>query len=478
MNKSQLRLLTAEAADGSIPVGEYRARRRELIDNIVAGTESIERVQSVWAIRENTEPGEDEVTTLNSRHGGISSEPEAPRFSLPFPVLLGAASLFCIAVLVVLLWPADAPEPLALAPPTVPAAEEISPARGLVERFVARRDFAPSAIKNFQTDWDKLTAEQREAARRELWFGSLVRAIRDEVKTQKALAGLASGESAITRARDAFALGEWLGVSDQLPSVDDIASSKPVAVDSQSRITQADNPSEVAPTAAGQTQVESSPTVASPENNTAAPAQVTTSPPSTQPTGRQWLAAQDDSHLTLQIFAVNNLNRVEQLIGAHSALDVHVLATEVAMPRYRVFHGVFRDEAQARQAYSALPADILGASHGAIVKSFSVVREDLRAQPTTAKPTASNDSADTYAVQVFATGKRANAQALIQAFPALNLKLREIAGDAAPYRVVYGQFVSADLARTAASKLPKTLLSRIGTPLPKLISSLGTAARP
>lgn len=466
MNKSQLRLLAAQAADGSMPAGEYRARRRELIDNIVAGTESIERVPPVWPTRENTNTGDDEVTTLNKRNGGISFDSETPRFSLPLPVLLGAGSLFCIAVLVMLLWPNKSPESVAQAPPRVPVVpitEAISPARGLIESFVARRDFAPEAINNFQTNWDKLTLEQRAAARGELWFESLIRAVRDEVKTQKALARLASGESAITRARAAFALGQWIGISDQLPNIDDIESPKPVAVGSHPRVTEPHTPDN--PSAAGPLQVESS-----------APA--TTARPSTQPTGRQWLAAQDDSHLTLQIFAVNNLNRIEQLISAHPDLDIHVLASEGAAPRYRVFHGVFRDEAQARQAYTALPADILGASQGAIVKSFSVVHEDLQAHVTAPKAVVSKDSTETYAVQVFATGNRANAQALIQAFPALSLTLRNITGDTAPFRVIYGQFASADLARSAASQLPQTLLSRIGTPLPKAFSSLGTAARP
>jgi septal ring-binding cell division protein DamX len=190
------------------------------------------------------------------------------------------------------------------------------------------------------------------------------------------------------------------------------------------------------------------------------------------------LAAQDNSHLTLQIFAVNNLDRVEQLIGAHPGLDVHVLATEGAVPRYRVFHGVFRSEEQARKAYTALPADILTASNGAIVKSFSVVHDDLRATRVATESTGAGNDPEAYAVQVFATGNRANAQALIRAFPALKLKLRKIAGDAAPFRVVYGQFESADLARSAASQLPQTLLSRVGTPLPKSMGSLGTAAQP
>jgi septal ring-binding cell division protein DamX len=206
-------------------------------------------------------------------------------------------------------------------------------------------------------------------------------------------------------------------------------------------------------------------------------------------TGRQWLAAQADEHLTLQIFAVNQLDRIEQLITSHPNLDVHVLATEGGAPRYRIFHGVFTDEASAREAYAAMPASITSASHGAIVKSFSAVREDLRTQaptvaaaptttPAAARQTTAPGTDNAFTVQVFATSNRDNAKALMSAFPDLQLKLHEFPGGSAPWRVIYGRFGSAEDARTAASTLPQDFLARIGKPLPKSFGANGTLVSP
>jgi septal ring-binding cell division protein DamX len=473
MNKSQVRLLAAEMANGQIPSGEYRARRRELIDHIVAGTETINRAEPI--AHASVAEDDEEKTTLNQRSkSDTSPTTPAKRFALPLPMLLVAGAVLSVALLLVLLWPDDAPQPVAtLAPPSVPQAEKISPSRALAESFVARRDFSADAIATFSHDWQQIDTAERDRAHSELWFSSLIRALRDEVKTQKALASLAGGHDALERAKAAFALGEFLGVSDRLPRIDNIS-------------TASATPAEV-PTAAAMRKDPAPPAAIppDPQGESTVPAQsLTAAVPqlgATTLTGRQWLAAQEDGRLTLQIFAVNNLDQVEQLITTHPSLSVHVLATEGAVPRYRVFHGVFADEASARQAYASLPVGITKASHGAIVKSFSVVRDDLRSQtvPPTAAATSAQSDTDTYALQIFATGNRDSAQALVQAFPALKLQLRELSGDATPYRVVYGDYSSAAQARSAAAVLPQGLLTRIGgAPLPKPVSALGTLTPP
>ena len=474
MNKSQVRLLAAEMANGQIPAGEYRARRRELIDEIVAGTETINRAEPI--AHASAVEDDEEKTTLNQHGKSDTSSPgivPAKRFTLPLPMLLAAGAVLGVAVLLVLMWPDDAPQPVAtIAPPSVPQAEKISPSRALAESFVARRDFSADAIATFSHGWQQLDIAERDRAPSELWFSSLIRALRDEVKTQKALASLGSGNGALERAKAVFALGEFLGVSDRLPRIDNISTVSAAPVE----VSAAAMPTDPAPPIEVPTGIQRESTVPSQSLTAAVPRLGATSL-----TGRQWLAAQEDGQLTLQIFAVNNLDRVEQLIATHPSLSVYVLATEGAVPRYRIFHGVFADEASARQAYASLPVDISKASHGAIVKSFSVVRDDLRSQTTsstTAPPSAQSDT-DTFALQIFATGNRDSAQALVRAFPTLKLQMRELSGDAAPYRVVYGDYASAAQARSAAAVLPQKLLTRIGgAPLPKPVSALGTVAQP
>jgi hypothetical protein len=124
--------------------------------------------------------------------------------------MLGAASVMCVAIVAaLLLWPAgDPPRPPPVPTPSVPSAG-LSPARGLVECFVARRNFAVDSLAGFEARWEELTPAERDEARASLWFGGLVRALRDEMKTQKALAGLAGGEAALARA------GRLLGLTDE-----------------------------------------------------------------------------------------------------------------------------------------------------------------------------------------------------------------------------------------------------------------------
>lgn len=449
MNKSQLRRLAAAYAEGRMSAAEYRARRRELIDAVVAGRIPIQR---------ETPP-----TSPDS----LMTTPPFPAGGVPWHLVLGGASAMCLLLLAWLLWPAgEAP------PPPAPVVEvrppEVPRSRSVVESFLARRDFSAPAIEQLESEWAALDATEREQARDALWFLALVRALRDEVKTQKALAGLAGGEAAIGRARRIVALGERLGVAEQLPGLDGLDGSAfaAPAAGPEPRTDTVRAPAEppVAPVAAA----------------TSAPAELPTPAPAPAatpgaPTGRQWLAARTDAELTLQIFAVNSLDRVEQIMAAHPELDLHILATDGAAPRYRVFHGVFTGEAQARAAFDALPRDVSRAAGGAIVKSFAAVREDLSggaAQATAPSQAALSDG--DYTLQLFASESRANAEALVGAFPALDLELRALTGDAAPYRVIFGRFPSPEAAKRAAVALPPDLLSRIGTPLTKSVSETGT----
>ena len=288
-----------------------------------------------------------------------------------------------------------------------------------------------------------------------------MRALRDEIKTQKALAGLAGGDAARERMRRILEFGGKLGVADRLPKLEEVAAAPATATPV---------PGQQPPPAGGTPAPESPGQVDSQAESSPAPQPAPADPPLT---GRQWLAAQNDGDLTLQIFAVNRLERVEQLIAAHPDLSVHILASAGASPRYRVFHGVFPDEAAARAAFDGLPADVSEAAGGAIVKSFAAVREDLETAVVPAAGVPAAPPADGYTLQLFASGNRGNAEALVSAFPALALRLHHLDGDPSPFRVIYGHFQSQEEARTAAATLPQSLLGRIGKPLPKAVAETG-----
>lgn len=466
MNKSQLRKLAAEFADGRVPAGEYHARRRELIDAIVRGDIAIVR----------------EVPPVPQ----LAAQPaisQPARREVPLPLILAGASVLCVVLLAWLLWPAE-PEPEPEPPPLI-LAPAVPRSRTLVESFLALRDFSDTAITQFESEWLELPAAERSAARSQLWFGSLVRVLRDEVKTQKALAGLSDGNAAMVRARRVIELAQRLEVAEQLPPLGDTPHDTASAATPEPQAPPTTAQAPVAATPQSPTPALQAPlpgTDATPPA-TAQPAPTVPSVPagaapdaSTQPTGRQWLAARADDELTLQIFAVNSLDRVEKLLSRHPGLGLHILATDGGTPRYRVFHGVFADTNAARAAFAALPADVATAAGGAIVKSFAVVREDLQDRaPPTSGASVPGAAAGGFTLQVFASASRSNAQTLVDAFPSLGLELRELAGDAAPYRVVYGRFGSAREA--AAATLPPALLARIGKPLAKPVDETGISRR-
>ncbi len=473
VNKSQLRRLAADFADGRLPPDEYRRRRRELIDAIVDGQQPIRREKPSASAA--VPPERDPATSVG---GGAS---------VPWPLVLGTAAGVCVLALVWLLWPSAEPEPVA-APPSAaapPAAAKLPRSRTLVESFLALRDFSAPSIAGFREEWDALAEVERSDARDTLWFRSLVRALRDEIKTQKALAGLAGGEAAMARAREVWALGEHLDVAEELPTVDlEIGEAPADAAQPPSDAAASAAGAPAAPLATAGDAEAGMPVTPTPPVDTGTAgggrqvAAVAPVAPERAPTGREWLDAQADDGLTLQLFAVNRLDRVEQLMTAHAELPLQIVATDGAEPRYRVFHGVYATPDDARAAFDRLPPQVSAAAGGAIVKSFAAVREDLsaRADSVPAAPLSPQAGNDGYTLQLFASGNRDNAQALVDAFPDLSLRLHRLPGDDSPYRVVYGRFGTPDDARAAASGLPGNLLSRIGgKPLPKAMHDTGVA---
>ena len=185
MNKSQLRKLAVRRAQDGLTAEEYLRRRHQLIDQIIRGELAIER--------EVPPPRPVPVTDGTAAPGLTPDSTDGGPRNMPLHYYFAAAATICVLILIWALWPgADRPATPPSVPP--PPVQKISAARTLVESFLALRDFSETAVTAFEESWQQLDGPDREQARHALWFRSLSRSIRDEVKTQRALAQLDASE--------------------------------------------------------------------------------------------------------------------------------------------------------------------------------------------------------------------------------------------------------------------------------------------
>ncbi len=459
MNKSQLRKLALRRAQGGLNLEEYHKRRRALIDEIVNGTQPIER--------EIPAPRPAPVAHSDTESTSAADGQYADKCSRSFPLHYYFATGATVSILILIwaLWPV-ADKPLPAPAPPVPPVQQISAARTLVESFLALRDYSEVSVGEFEDNWQRLDPRDRENARNELWFRSLSRSIRDEVKTQRALAQLAASGDSAARIERLYRLARTLEITHQLPSRTQAPSPAPPAA------TESTGPETTAP-------VQQNAGQPNPEQETlqdrAAPDTLPTPAGSDTATAREWLAMQPDEAFSLQIFAVNKLLRVEQLMAQHPDLAFQILATDGAVPRFRVYFGSYADRRQAEQAFAGLAENVKKAAGKALIKSFAEIRTQLAGSTQSSDDTqaAPGAPAAKFTLQLFASDNRGNALALTRQFSRLGLKLHEMSGTGAAYRVVYGRFSSTGQARQAGAQLPKELRDRIGTPLVKSLADLG-----
>lgn len=359
----------------------------------------------------------------------VSSTIERRIRTAPLPLIIGACVVIAIIWLLFAARQPDTPVAEVQNAPDSPTGLRVMAAKGLVEEFLTTRDWSGESLARFRDHWNALTPNEQAQARAAPWFRRLAEALREEINAHKALAEFDGSGLSTTTGRRLEGFGEFLGIDAEIPEV-------PIA----DRL--------VAETA--------------PE-------------PGVQ-TSSQWLAAQADDHYTLQLFAVDHLDRLEHLIASHPEVALQLLSFEGQEPRFRLIYGSFASEEQARHALESLPAELRGQSSGPFVRRIGQMREEQRrvqAEARTTEPLEdqtkfSADSADpatAYTLQVFASTNRENVDRLVARYQALDLRIYVSEGDSTPYRVLYGEFDSPQAARQASEKLPKTMLEEMGKPL-------------
>jgi septal ring-binding cell division protein DamX len=496
MEKSQLRRLAIDFAQGEVDHDSYVRERTELIDAIVSGQMVIERELPIAPKRPKPKepPPPDMADTMEL------AAVAAPARLKPAHIVVGGIIIAVIAGVLLSGGEEPPPPPPVIVQPDPPTASSEPAAKLLIDKFLAANYWGEDGLNSFARKWDELTDAQREDARSAPWFRPLTTALKQEINAQRALAGLDGGESTRSKGRRLVDFAKTLGVAGPFPSFASAAAKTPLAagqppVDepastettaAQSIPAQADEPptSPVSsiPATNSVTQVASAPTpqsATSPSVTTASPSDATSRRDATRP----WLNSLPDDTYALQLFAVRKLDEVDKLIKANAGHGLHVIpASSPSGPLYRVVTGPFSDELSAKAAFTSLPAELKRDQTTPLVRKVSALQNNAVVAPlatagvgTAPQGTDSQSGAllasggpDGYTLQLLMSQTRANVQRVVEAYPEFALRIHSDGKALETFRVLYGDFPTADAAKNAASALPESLLSTLaGPPLVK-----------
>ena len=406
MNKSQLRHLARDYATGRVEHDEYLRTRGALIDAIVAGDIAID-LSVPDAVDVAAEPPGQQRTPAT-----------------PVPWIAGAVAVVVVIWIFLASQQTDDPGSGDRGQVDPVPGLRVTGARVLVQDFLTTRDWSKESLARFRDLWNALTPNEQAEARAATWFRRLAEALREEINAHKALAEFDGSGLSTTTGKRLAAFGEFLGIDGEIPDMD-------------------------APDRAAAQRLDAQP--------------VRQQEPLT---GSQWLEAQASDNYTIQLWAGDHLDRLEHLTAGHQHLALFVLSSTGQQPRFRLLHGSFASEEQARRAYQALPADLRSQAPGPLVRRVDHLREELHGAgnktPTTDPVMA---SPPVYTLQVFASSSRDNVDRLVARYRDLHLRVHISDGDSTPFRVLYGEFDSPQAAQEASAKLPATMLEEVGKPL-------------
>lgn len=167
MKSSQVRELARRYATGQLNQENYRSQRRTLIDAVAGG-------QQALAYKENG--------------NGVTMR----RTGIKFLALSVVAALVAGVVISMLLKNGDSTRHNATRPvatTAVPAAAPVAPGPGLVRTFVDADDWTDSSLDSFSRRWNALPPDEQAKARDSLMYPRLVSDLRQQITSEKAVAG-------------------------------------------------------------------------------------------------------------------------------------------------------------------------------------------------------------------------------------------------------------------------------------------------
>jgi len=183
MKSSQVRELARRYATGQLNQENYRSQRRTLIDAVEKGRQALvykESGNGVVALRRN---------------------------SVKFLALSVVAALVAGVAISMLLKNGTATHQAAVhAAPAVPATPP-APGSALVRTFLDANDWTDGSLDSFSRRWTALPAEEQAQARVSLMYPRLVSDLRQQITSEKAVAGTGADPHLIALQKMAKTLG-------------------------------------------------------------------------------------------------------------------------------------------------------------------------------------------------------------------------------------------------------------------------------
>ena len=136
---------------------------------------------------------------------------------------------------------------------------------------------------------------------------------------------------------------------------------------------------------------------------------------------------------------------------------------------YRVLQAPFTDETSAKAAFNALPDGLKNGQSEPLIRRVSsviagAVAVDSSTAVATPTPSVQTDETapDGYTLQLLASDARENVERMLRQYPELALRIHADTNNTSTFRVLYGDFPSADQAKSAIDELPSTLVDAVG----------------
>lgn len=484
MDKSQLRKLTQEFAEGELDEAEFQRVRAKLIDDIAEGRVTI--------VREPTHP----PVLLSTQAAPPPPSPASTDATSikPIYVVIG------VIVLGTLIWalypsqpePTDQPmvittvrSPLETKPP--------GPGERLVGEFLKANNWVADDLTQFATTWSALTDVEREETRASGELERLLKAILRELNAQQALAALDDSGAAQAASVRIHQLGQTLKMGDRLPKLNPPPA--PIAAADTEILPSAQlNPDSLASDDNASADTENTvvsdlpdmPDIEATDTALAQPGQELTTEsaevPQTstaQPETQQEVDGNSGGY-TIQLFAMSTLESAQAVLADHQGIALNVVSLPASVPPHRIIFGDFQTTGEAETAYAKLPASLTQNRTKPVIKS----RPELlptQARVVVSTPLTYLDRSqqwlraqlrDQLTLQLFAMNAEVSVKRVLSDHANLDLKVHHSDSPLSRFRILYGVYNSRTAALAGFASLPKSLTAGSGSPVVKSFAEL------